>query len=469
MQSGQSMSTRRQEINLQLNQFIDALLLGLVFWIAHFVRYHGFVVMDNLWMIDEFSQFAWMLAVIMPFGPFILESQGFYSYPLEKTTWKSLSQMVAGAFWMLVMLSCAVIFLRLSVPSRSVLILFAMFAPIVLLLRERIFAWSYIGSLKQGRVGERIILAGERQSMQGILNAFTATQKLEIQVVAAIDLETCGIEELVEALHRHAVGRVVLAFHRIEIDKVQRAIEACETEGVEAWLSADFIHTSTARPSYDTLAKRPMLVFRTTPELSWSITMKAFVDRVGAAVGLIVCIPLFLIVSAIVLITSPGPVFFRQRRAGLHGKPFDMWKFRTMCADAESRQAELATRNLMKGPVFKVEDDPRITKFGKWLRKTSIDELPQLYNVLRGEMSLVGPRPLPLYEVEKFERAAHRRRLSMKPGLTCIWQIRGRNKVTDFHEWVKMDLEYIDNWSVLLDISILLQTIPVVLFGKGAK
>jgi len=463
------MNSRRQELHLQFNQFLDALLLGVVFWFAHFVRYHGIVIMDNLWTIDDFSKFAWILALIMPFGPLLLEMQGFYSYPLEKTTWKSLRQMVAGAFWLLVLLSCAVIFLRLSIPSRSVLILFGLFAPVALLLRERVFAWTYVRSLKRGHVGERIILAGERASMQGILNAFTPTQKLEIQVVAAIDLESTGIEDLVEALHRHAVGRVVLAFQRIEIDKVQRAIEACETEGVEAWLSADFIHTSTARPSYDTMSGRPMLVFRTTPELSWSILMKSVVDRVGAAVGLLICIPLFLLVALIIIISSPGPALFRQRRAGLHGRPFDMWKFRTMCLDAEARRSELAAKNLMKGPVFKVEDDPRITPIGKWLRKTSIDELPQLYNVLRGEMSLVGPRPLPLYEVENFERAAHRRRLSMKPGLTCIWQVRGRNRVTDFQDWVKMDLEYIDNWSVLLDITILLQTIPVVLFGKGAK
>jgi len=469
MQDSTSMNSRRQELHLQFNQFLDALLLGLVFWFAHFVRYNGIVIMDNLWTIDDFSKFAWILALIMPFGPLLLEMQGFYSYPLEKTTWKSLRQMAAGAFWLLVLLSCAVIFLRLRVPSRSVLILFALFAPAILLLRERIFTWTYIRSLKLGNVGERIILAGERGSMEGILNAFTPTQKLEIQVVAAIDLTTNGIEDLVEALHRHAVGRVVLAFQRIEIDKVQCAIEACETEGVEAWLSADFIHTSTARPSYDTMSKRPMLVFRTTPELSWSILMKSVVDRVGSAVGLLICLPLFLFVAIIIMVSSPGPAFFRQRRAGLHGRPFDMWKFRTMCADAEARRTELATKNLMKGPVFKVEDDPRITPIGKWLRKTSIDELPQLYNVLRGEMSLVGPRPLPLYEVEQFERAAHRRRLSMKPGLTCIWQVRGRNKVTDFQDWVKMDLEYIDNWSVLLDIAILLQTIPVVLFGKGAK
>jgi lipopolysaccharide/colanic/teichoic acid biosynthesis glycosyltransferase len=146
-----------------------------------------------------------------------------------------------------------------------------------------------------------------------------------------------------------------------------------------------------------------------------------------------------------------------------------MYKFRSMASDAEMRRAELLPFNQMRGPVFKVAEDPRITPFGRWLRRTSLDELPQLINVLRGNMSLVGPRPLPLYEVENFENTAQRRRLSVRPGLTCLWQISGRNQVHDFGDWVKLDLEYIDRWSLGLDLKILLRTIPAVLFGFGAK
>ena len=463
------MSARRNEINLQFNQFLDALLLGSIFWFAHFVRLKGIIILDNLPTIEGFGRFVWMLAVIMPFGPFLLEMQGFYSYPLEKTAWKSLRQMTAAGIWLLVLLGCAVIFLRLDVPSRSVLILFALFAPAVLLLRERLYILYYVERLKRGEVGERIIVAGERANMRELIASFTPAQRLEVQIAATIDLETHGVETLVEALHHHAVGRVVLAFHHMELEKVQRTIEACEIEGVEAWLNADFIHTSIARPTYDVLAKKPMLVFRTSPELSWATLVKTSMDRVLSAVGLVVLFPVFVLIAVGILCTSPGPVFFRQRRAGLHGHPFEMWKFRTMCNNAEQLRDELASLNVMQGPVFKVEDDPRVTKFGRWLRFTSMDELPQLLNVLRGEMSLVGPRPLPVYEVEKFERAAHRRRLSMKPGITCLWQIRGRNKVTDFRDWVRMDLEYIDNWSVFLDLYILIRTIPVVLAGSGAK
>ena len=162
-------------------------------------------------------------------------------------------------------------------------------------------------------------------------------------------------------------------------------------------------------------------------------------------------------------------MIFKQERAGKHGKPFVMYKFRSMSSDAEMRRAELLPFNLMRGPVFKVESDPRITPFGRWLRRTSMDETPQLFNVLTGNMSLVGPRPLPVYEVEKFENTAQRRRLSVKPGLTCLWQISGRNQVQDFGDWVKLDLDYIDRWSLGLDLKILLRTIPAVVFGLGAK
>ena len=156
-------------------------------------------------------------------------------------------------------------------------------------------------------------------------------------------------------------------------------------------------------------------------------------------------------------------------RGGKHGKPFKMFKFRSMYSDAEQRRQELEAFNQMSGPVFKINNDPRITPLGRWLRKYSVDELPQLINVLIGQMSLVGPRPLPVYEVENFSDPAQRRRLSVKPGLTCLWQMSGRNEVRDFETWVKLDLDYIDNWSIWLDLRILFGTVPVVLLGYGAK
>ncbi len=232
---------------------------------------------------------------------------------------------------------------------------------------------------------------------------------------------------------------------------------------------ADFFRTQISRTSLDEFYGRPVLVFRATPEFSWQSVVKQVLDFAGAAVLLLVLSPLLLAVAALIKLTSPGPVFFRQQRAGLNGHPFMMYKFRSMVTNAEQLKHELEALNEMTGPVFKVTNDPRITPLGRFIRRFSIDELPQLLNVLCGEMSLVGPRPLPVDEVQRFDDVAHRRRLSVRPGLTCLWQISGRNEVTDFAEWVRLDLEYIDNWSLWLDLKILLRTIPVVLMAKGAK
>jgi exopolysaccharide biosynthesis polyprenyl glycosylphosphotransferase len=190
-------------------------------------------------------------------------------------------------------------------------------------------------------------------------------------------------------------------------------------------------------------------------------------DIVIAGAGLIVLSPLFLLIAVAIKRTSPGPIFFRQLRCGLKGRTFILYKFRTMVLDAEERLSSLMARNEMKGPVFKITDDPRLTPIGRFLRSKSLDELPQLWNVLRGDMSLVGPRPPLPREVKDYE-PWQRRRLSMKPGLTCLWQVSGRNKITDFANWVKLDSEYIDRWSLWLDVKILCRTVPAVVLGTGA-
>lgn len=463
------MLARKQEINLQLSQLADAAILGLVFWLCYLLRASGIIQLDAAPEIPPFEYFLWMLAVIIPFGPFLLELQGYYSYPMEKSVWKSIRQMARAGLWLAVLLTAAAFFLRLYIPARSVPILFVALAPLALLARERIGIALRKRSLAAGADAERIIIAGEPGRISELERGLSPTQRLETQVVARIDLAANDTSMLVQSIHEHSVGRVILVFADLELKRVQQAIEACELEGVEAWLCADFIRTSIARPTYEVLARRPMLVFRATPDISWALLVKETVDRTVAAAMLVLASPVLLAIAIAIKATSPGPVLFHQERAGRFGRPFVMYKFRSMRSDAEMRRAELAQFNQMSGPVFKLDNDPRITPFGKWLRKTSLDELPQLWNVLRGEMSLVGPRPLPIYEVRQFERDAHRRRLSMKPGLTCLWQISGRSNVTDFENWVRMDLEYIDNWSLGLDLWILIRTVPVVLFGLGAK
>ena len=290
-----------------------------------------------------------------------------------------------------------------------------------------------------------------------------------IEILAEIDLAQTPLERVVEMLHEYSVNALILSSKHSYFEQVEAVIRACELEGVETWIVADFFKTQISRTSFDDFYGRPVLVFRTTPEASWQGVLKSVLDFVGAIVLLLLLSPFLFLFGLIIKLSSPGPILFRQMRAGLNGQPFIMYKFRTMVTNAEQLKAELAALNEMTGPVFKIAKDPRVTRFGRWLRKSSLDELPQLVNVIRGEMSLVGPRPLPVDEVKRFDELAHRRRLSVKPGLTCLWQISGRNDVTDFRDWVRLDLEYIDNWSLWLDLKILWRTVPIVLAGTGAR
>ena len=462
------MLTRKQEISLQVNQIADGLILVLALYAGYALRSYQIIDFDLLPAIPPFEGFLWMFFVCALFGPLLLEMQGFYQYPLEKSVRRSLRQISYAGVWLGLILGGCVIFLKLSIPSRSAFLLFLALAPLGLLAREAVFRVVYLRRLRRGAQGERIILAGRPQRMAEAIAELSPVQRLEIDVAERVDLEKHSVASLVDAMHRQNVGRVVLAFDAQATDRLQDAIAACETEGVEAWVLADYFRASIARPAYDTFGAAPVIVFRVTPELSWALLVKSAMDKTLAFASLAVLAPFFLLIAAGVKLTSPGPVIFKQQRAGLHGRPFTMYKFRSMRSGAEMEREELKAFNQMSGPVFKIEKDPRVTRFGAWLRRTSIDEFPQLIHVLFGQMSLVGPRPLPVYEVENFELTAHRRRLSMKPGLTCLWQISGRNTVKDFSDWVKLDVQYIDNWSLGLDFTILLRTVPLVLGGKGA-
>ena len=463
------MQTQRQELNTQLQQLIDAVVLAFSLLVAHTLRFYATYWFDLTKTIEPFQSYQWLLIVVMPFGPILLDIQGFYQSPLIKTKSKSFVQIVRAMIGLSMIVSGCVIFLRLPLTSRAVPLLSILIAILLLLLKERIIVNYVRGRAIRGELRERILLAGLPEDIASLERSFTPEQQLLMNVAGRIDIDKQPLSDLIEAMHQHAVSRVIFAAGHSQLNRVEEAIGACEIEGVPAWLVADFIHTSISKPDFDAFAGRPMLVFRSTPEVSWALLLKSIIDRVGAFIALVVMAVPMVIAALIIRMTSKGPVVFRQHRAGKYGKPFVMYKFRSMSDDAEMRRAELEPFNQMHGPVFKVERDPRITPFGRWLRRTSFDEVPQLVNVLMGDMSLVGPRPLPLYEVEKFENTAQRRRLSVKPGLTCLWQISGRNQVRDFRDWVKLDLDYIDRWSLALDFEILLRTIPAVILGFGAK
>jgi exopolysaccharide biosynthesis polyprenyl glycosylphosphotransferase len=248
---------------------------------------------------------------------------------------------------------------------------------------------------------------------------------------------------------------------------VEKIVSRCEEEGVIVRVRTEMFELQTARAYADELEGLPVLTIRSGPEDDWRLVAKRVIDALGSLALLIMLAPLFALVALFIKLNSPGPIFFTQERIGLNKRRFSMLKFRTMICGAEEQQATLEELNEAGGPVFKIRNDPRITSIGKFLRRFSIDELPQLMNVLKGDMSLVGPRPLPVRDVERIDVASHKRRFSIKPGLTCLWQVNGRSNI-GFEEWVRLDLQYIDQWSLGLDILILLKTIPAVFRGPGA-
>jgi len=464
------MLDRRQEINLQLTELADSALLTFCLWFAHFLR-STFAVdfWPGLVEIPPLEQLYWVFAVVVPFTPLVLEARGFYTNLHHKTPARSLRQLGEGLVIMGTIIGALVVFLKWEVPSRSVVIVAVLLSGVALLLREELQKIRLRRRLAHGKGREHVLLAGLEADMDHLLENMPAEQRAGMEIVGRIDITRQPVAELVRAMHERSVARVLFAAQHVHFSKIEEAVQACETEGVEAWIAADFFQTAIARPTFDVLGGRLMLVFHSTPQVCWALWFKDLADRIGAVLLLLLTLPLWLAAIIGIRLSSKGPVFFRQERAGHYGLPFKMWKFRTMYPDAESRLTELQSRNEMDGPVFKITHDPRIFPFGRWLRRLSIDELPQLLNVLRGEMSLVGPRPLPVYEIQKIEKRAQRRRLSVKPGLTCLWQVTGRNGIRSFEEWVALDLQYIDNWSLWLDAKILARTVPAVLRGTGAS
>jgi len=278
----------------------------------------------------------------------------------------------------------------------------------------------------------------------------------------------CDFNGLAEFLRNSVVDEVVIGLPMRSFNERCLAVAAlCELHGIVVRFLPGIFNLKLAKPRAEDFGGDSLITLSTGPIDGWPVVFKRVLDVVLASLLLFLLAPLLLTVALLIKLTSDGPVFFSQERLGLNKRRFHIYKFRTMVADAERQQAKLEHLNEVEGPVFKIKRDPRVTLVGKVLRKTSIDELPQLLNVLNGEMSLVGPRPLPVRDYEGFDHDWHRRRFSVRPGLTCLWQISGRSSI-GFDKWMELDMQYIDEWSLWLDLKILAGTIPAVVKGAGA-
>jgi exopolysaccharide biosynthesis polyprenyl glycosylphosphotransferase len=349
---------------------------------------------------------------------------------------------------------------------------------------EKIFLIKYFRYQRKKGINTRnILIVGTGKRAQDFINLINKNAEWGIKAIGLVDDDTSRVsagtmygykilgtlDDIPNIIHNHVVDEVLFVVPRSWLNKIEKIISyVCEVEGIKVSVAIDLFEHRLSKAKYSYLDTLPLLTFDRAPDELIQLLIKRLFDLFSSIIAIILLSPVFLIAAIIIKVSSKGPIFFRQQRCSLNGRSFTLYKFRTMVVDAESKLKELLALNEMQGPVFKMKNDPRLTKVGKFLRKFSIDELPQFWNVFRGDMSLVGPRPPLPAEVDKYE-PWQRRRLSMRPGITCLWQARGRNKINDFNEWMELDLEYIDNWSLWFDFKILLKTVPVVLFGIGAK
>jgi exopolysaccharide biosynthesis polyprenyl glycosylphosphotransferase len=382
---------------------------------------------------------------------------------------------------------CLVLFeyvLRLDL-SRFFLGLFSAYAWVLLLLfrltagrvvgaiRREFAAPHYVMVVGTGERAIRMAEALEQSAEYGVrLRGFLSEQQHGPEGAAPAEIalgsvyQVQPIADLPSILRQHVVDEIIFAVGSESLANLEEVFLLCDEEGVRTHVAVDFFPHVNSTVSLDRFGATPLLTFSAAPYDEIKLLVKRLTDIVVAAAGLVVLAPFMAAISILIRLTSPGPVIFRQVRCGLNGRRFVFYKFRSMCQNAEELRPALEHLNTRE-TVFKIPHDPRLTPIGRYLRKFSIDEWPQLWNVLRGDMSLVGPRPAVPSEVERYQRW-QRRRLRMRPGLTCLWAVSGRDNV-DFETWMKMDMQYIDNWSLALDWKILLRTIPHVIAGHGAN
>ena len=405
--------------------------------------------------------------------PFVLHLVGFYHKNSLQRVSTALHQIIAFAAYYFVALFIYQGISNEAVYHNHVLLVNAISIPCILFCRFLLTRFWRLHTTRGQRGLLPLLLSGTEHEINQQWTKMPEFWKKRFKVVGKVIPGKTTENELQSMIESYNVSHLFVCGGLRSYHINEPIINICELQGIEIclMLNAD-VHPGCLSAEISEIQDNRVLTLSSRPSRFWARLIKNIADRLVAILLLILSLPVWIITAICIKISDPkGPIFYRQQRSGLYGKPFYMWKFRSMYTDAEERLAEIKEQygNEMSGPMFKLTNDPRIFRFGRIIRKLSIDELPQLLNIIAGDMSIVGPRPLAVYETAEFPSIAHRRRMSVKPGLTCYWQIEDRSDNGDFDNLIKKDLKYIDNWSLWLDVVLFFRTIPAVLFGKGAK
>lgn len=468
-------SRQEKEIGTTLF-YLDVLVTIITFLTAFWIRDY-FDLADQ--EVNFYSHvFIIPLLLFLVTGP--LSYFGGYREPYHSTltgyAWAIIRAIIVAVGSLLALL----FLLKIQYVSRAVILLFASIEIGALLLVRVAVVGYYREKMKSGRNKPHILIVGTRTRARELVSALKEHIAWGVEIIGFVDPDpTClgkeidripvigTVENIHECLKNNIVDEVIIAIPRSLLSDAEPIVTACEEEGIRLRFMADLFNIKAARISLTQMKDIPILTLEPVAQDHQQLLAKRFFDLVLTLTALPFLVPLFALVAVAIKLDSRGPVFFVQERVGFRKHKFRMYKFRSMYVDAEDRLKEIEHLNEADGPIFKMKNDPRLTRVGRIIRKTSIDELPQLINVLRNEMSLVGPRPMSIRDVELFDKGIQRKRFSVQPGLTCIWQVSGRSNLS-FERWLELDLEYIENWSFWLDVKIMLRTIPAVINSRGA-
>jgi len=447
-----------------------------------------FVFLLAFWIRDmygrgdpgEFLSHVALLPLVLAIWSFFLFYFGAYRNPRESSRFDyawAVGRAVAGG---LVALLTLLFLFKIKYVSRAIVVLFTGLDFLGLLLVRLWFVWYFRRSLGNGDTHLKILIIGTGSRASRLSKALRGNTEWGLHILGHLDpdealvgesignAEVLGtLNDISSVLKNHIVDEVILAIPRAMIGEVEQIACACEEEGVRFSVMADVFDVHVARMELVEFGGVPLLTLHPVSQEEWKVLLKRIMDLVITLLFLPLVLAVAVVIAIAIKLDTEGPVFFVRQRVGLNKRRFPMFKFRTMIAGSDRMQKELEQLNEAKGPIFKIANDPRITRVGRFLRRTSLDELPQIFNVIRGEMSLVGPRPMSLRDVDLFDKGIQRKRFSVKPGITCLWQVSGRS-LLPFTKWLELDLYYINHWTLGLDVKILLKTIPAVVRGTGA-